>query len=548
MLAVEVELLTDRYVATHFNDRARAEWPPHPARLYSALVAAWADDDSPDDAERDVLTWLSALGAPAITHSEGHHRATVVHYVPVNDPQVVRDLSGLYRGISEATADHAMALAAAGGDLADKTVARAAKKLDQQRSKAVVDTAKATRPGAARSGLEVLPDQRGKQGRFYPCVVPESPRFAFVWPDAEPSNEQREILDGILARVARLGHSSSFVACRLVADAAPATLVPDPAGVDAVLRVPTAGLLDRLVAAHAKHLGREPRALPARMARYSAVRPSSSASAPVSPHLAGSWIVLARKEGPILAVQRSLVLTRAVRSSLLHHAEEPIPELISGHATGPAGQRTGPTPRPHLAVVPLSFVGGGHGDGSLLGVALVIPQDTSAGDRRALLRAVGRWQQDGFELRLGAAGLVRLATADPAESRATLDQRTWCRPSRRWISVTPVALDRHPGDLWSARPDKRDRAHTEAQQTIVAACGNVALPSPTDIVLSREPLLRGTVPAPRYDAFIAGRGSRRYLVHAALTFGEPVTGPVLLGAGRFLGYGLFRPAQVEEGR
>ena len=40
MLAIEFELLTGRYAATAHNDRSRAEWPPHPARIFSALVAA----------------------------------------------------------------------------------------------------------------------------------------------------------------------------------------------------------------------------------------------------------------------------------------------------------------------------------------------------------------------------------------------------------------------------------------------------------------------------------------------------------------------------
>ena len=32
MLALRIELLTGRYVATAYDDRNTAEWPPHPAR------------------------------------------------------------------------------------------------------------------------------------------------------------------------------------------------------------------------------------------------------------------------------------------------------------------------------------------------------------------------------------------------------------------------------------------------------------------------------------------------------------------------------------
>ena len=49
MLSIEVELLGKRYAATAHNDRGRAEWPPHPARFFSALVAALHERDQVDD-------------------------------------------------------------------------------------------------------------------------------------------------------------------------------------------------------------------------------------------------------------------------------------------------------------------------------------------------------------------------------------------------------------------------------------------------------------------------------------------------------------------
>ena len=55
MFAVAVELLARRYTAMQFNDRSEPEWPPHPARLFYAMVAAWADADEPDEAEHAAL-------------------------------------------------------------------------------------------------------------------------------------------------------------------------------------------------------------------------------------------------------------------------------------------------------------------------------------------------------------------------------------------------------------------------------------------------------------------------------------------------------------
>jgi len=66
MFAIRVDLLTDRYYATAFNDRQQGEWPPHPGRLFSAMVATWADGDPPLDAERQALLWLEGQAPPAL--------------------------------------------------------------------------------------------------------------------------------------------------------------------------------------------------------------------------------------------------------------------------------------------------------------------------------------------------------------------------------------------------------------------------------------------------------------------------------------------------
>jgi CRISPR-associated protein Csb2 len=66
MFAIEVELLTGRYAATAHNDRSRAEWPPHPARFFSALVAVLHDRDEVDQAERAALLWLEQQDAPSL--------------------------------------------------------------------------------------------------------------------------------------------------------------------------------------------------------------------------------------------------------------------------------------------------------------------------------------------------------------------------------------------------------------------------------------------------------------------------------------------------
>src|SRR6266498_1653077 len=93
MLAVALDLLTGRCGATVYNDRRLAGWPPHPARLFSALVATWADAEEPSPDERAVLAWLERQPAPQLVCSGDEDlawRHAVTVYVPGNDSTALR--------------------------------------------------------------------------------------------------------------------------------------------------------------------------------------------------------------------------------------------------------------------------------------------------------------------------------------------------------------------------------------------------------------------------------------------------------------------------
>src|SRR5262249_42778191 len=86
MLTLEVEFLLGRYAAADFRDREQPEWPPHPARLFSALVAA-AYESGMSESARAALLWLESLPPPHLCAEEApatQPPATV--YVPINDP------------------------------------------------------------------------------------------------------------------------------------------------------------------------------------------------------------------------------------------------------------------------------------------------------------------------------------------------------------------------------------------------------------------------------------------------------------------------------
>jgi CRISPR-associated protein Csb2 len=85
VLAIEVEYLLNRVYAGDFQERGRPEWPPHPARLYSALVSAHFET-GPSDATRSALEWLERQPAPGIYASKAEESADVTSFVPTNYP------------------------------------------------------------------------------------------------------------------------------------------------------------------------------------------------------------------------------------------------------------------------------------------------------------------------------------------------------------------------------------------------------------------------------------------------------------------------------
>lgn len=579
MLSVIIDLLGGRYTATAFNDWAATEWPPHPARLLSALVAAWADVDSPDVRERAVLGWLEALPPPVLACSVGHEvarRAPVTVFVPVNDPTALtRDVHrASYEGVRQAEE----ALVAAAG----KAVFRAEKKLARARAKSVTDARRVATPTGTETekmmtgALEVLPDQRSKQGRWFPTVVPDDPRVWLSWPGVEPTGDQLAVLDGLCSRVGRLGHSSTFVACRATVESPPEpSLVPGAAD-GVTLRVSRTGMVERLERVFGAQEGRAQGPLPSGSAVY-AVPGASTLEAP-GPLLGGDWIVLSMprrigSDGPqSVSLTRSLDVARAVRGALLAHGAQPAPEILSGHQAG--ARPTAASARPHLAVVPLVNVSDRHSDGAILGVALVLPTDVTTAEQEAVEGAVAAWAEaNELSVSLGGAGggglRFRLAGArlDPAprtdrgwfdgvtEARATLRRSTWCRAATEWATATPIALDRFPGDLASTRAEARAAAEAAARATIARACGFAGLPDPADVEVDTTSFLGSVPPANRkgrgrgFPAFAAGTSRQARLgVHARIRFARPVTGPVLIGAGRYLGYGLCLPVRRPGGR
>lgn len=516
MLTMEVEYLTGVAFAARVDRPAEAEWPPHPDRLFSALVAAWAETGAEDNG-RAALEWLETQAAPQIIAPEAAAREVVDVFVPPNDAQVSGKVGG---------------------------------KL----------------PKDWKAALYALPSARtNRQPRQFPASVIEwngsgrAKPVWFVWPAAEPTPTVEHALASIAHNVAYLGHSSALV--RVTVDTADGmdglTHWPDDTG-DVQLRWVYPRRLEDLVrdfddtlAFNLKRKRGQPsrtfRPQPGPAVRYATKQTKAEPPRSVFGH---DWIVFEDAGGAVPALTALAHLSRTVHRSLLSHAGDGAPEVLSGHQADGA-----PSTEPHVAIVPLADVGSRYATGRLMGFAVVLPRDLERHydnpDRKAVLQAVAKLaisddNQDGGLLRLSRTVAWQVRRV-PFPDKWSLQSDRYLGPrqgAKRWATITPLLLDRHP------------KAGGEGSAEIVMrACENIGLPAPADVLLTKHSAVNGAPSAwppggaPKQTDWSFPKDSplaARRRVHATLTFEEPVHGPIILGAGRFRGFGLCLPLRDDN--
>lgn len=474
MLALEVEYLMGRVIASCHDDRRAVEWPPHPARLFAALVAAFKECDL-GDTVKDALQWLEAQPEPGIYANPPEHGGRVRDvcdvFVPVNDPK--------------------------------------------------------------KKSASVLPEKRSRQLRWFPAFTPNDKTVYFIWNDAVLDEQKAEALQEVAQNVTYLGHSMSPVRIQ-VRRSAPEnkspTLTPHPEG-KLLLRTTAEG---RLAYLESRHLQRvENAGLQPRLGRVSEYRVIGEDVTPIPRSLYQYIYILRKDKGCRLPLEAAFGLCSLVRKALLDCCNDPLPEIISGHLPNRK-----PSDKPHLAVMPLANVGHRHADGHIMGFAVMLPNSADYGERKQLEQGLHALKK----LKLGFLGAwdVALLDTESLETAAkTLQPYTYTRAYRHWASVTPVVFGHFP----KKQPGK------DVLAVIGKACLDVGLPEPNDVRL---------VPGSRFNAAPLAKTfitedvrNTEYLngkltAHVVLSFAEPVRGPIILGAGRFLGLGVFRPDRQRE--
>ncbi len=519
MLAFGIRYLNGFSAAAEPDDLERAEWPPHPGRVFMALAAVHFQTGA-DPAEHTALLWLEGaerggeISAPAIAASDAMQRAVVKHYVPVND-----------------------------------------------------------KAGPSKALLHSLPLTRDRQDRVFARAWLEYEKVYLYWPDLDPPKQHRESLANLCAKVTRIGHSSSLVQMWLAEldEIGEPDWVPDETRATVYLRIPGPGTLEYLAQQYNAAAVEEYTALkvtemqtsdpkirkesrkrlkeiygnqqpPQQRPRLSLyhgyarpIRETATADTAVSVFSPYPLMLkLSSKQGPYRHLE--LASTQAVvkrwREAILSHSNgltESVRRMLSGHDSN-----GGPADNPHLTFIPLAFVGHEHADGHLLGMGLTLPADVSRDERREALRTIGAVR----ELRLGPLGVWGVEPVTMLQPPWNLRAEAWTaypEGATHWSSVTPIVFDRHP------KAKDKVQYQQEAAAMIAEACSRIGLPKPREVIVTQVSTHVGTPPSFAFPHLKRKDGSRRRHSHAIIVFDGAVYGPIMIGAGRFRGYGLFRP-------
>lgn len=382
-----------------------------------------------------------------------------------------------------------------------------------------------------------IPIGRNRQPRSFPAVVPASPTFHLIWNDAELPEEHRAALEELCALVTYLGHSATPVRVWMDDAPPPPTLVPTVHGATHQLRVTAMHRTEYLKGRHAAGL----RPQPARWQGYAA-----PVERPAIPDFRGPFdpgmLIFRQVDGRKFGFESCGLIADALRKVLMIRFGDGAPEWLSGHA---ADKSVSKLPRP--AYLPLGFSGSEHADGHLLGIAVALPNDfEQSATLVGLLLDPKHGEEDGvprltvdvFNPHFGdrPIGTIELELDErPERSRQqTLQSRTWIGPSHAWATVTPIMLPQFP------------RRGLSLEDVVATACLQSGLPEPATIRAGLAPFLAGVPHARSFHVKPRAGRPPRPLFHADIAFPVPVLGPVLLGAGRYAGYGVCRPIKELE--
>ena len=485
---IEIHFLTGRYVATDAtDDPTKPEWPPHPARLFSAMTAIHMDADAPDADERAALEWLETLPPPAIKRSAAARRTSAPHFVPVNAENNLPDQrSKQRRYFPSVTPDEPKA-----AFIWQATISNSrAESLDKLLKKV-------TRLGHSSSLVS--------------CQLTHSPPEPDIFPthNQNPNTEMiRTFGKGQLAALKEQHESER-----------------------------NAGLQGMR------------RRLPFRPVNYAPLIQTEE-DASLTPNISGELITFEMMRGSrLISPGRAETLATALRAKIFGLADDPLPEDLSGHQ--PNGRPTQNPAHIAFWALPFvnAEYADGAIKGLAIAVPRAASADAANALYKAIGKWELQNQAGGpYPLALivdGKAINMRRLKAQDQDGLATASPFRWTIPSKTWATATPIALPRHPKGLNHRNLEKRNRAWEQAERIIAQACADAGLPHPARIEVGAAPYVKGALQSRKYPS-MDKNGNRHMMLHARMTFSHLVNGPLALGSGRFRGWGLMTPIKTQQ--
>jgi CRISPR-associated protein Csb2 len=206
-------------------------------------------------------------------------------------------------------------------------------------------------------------------------------------------------------------------------------------------------------------------------------------------------------------------------------SEDRIDGMIMGH----------PQDAPRVSILTLPSIGHQHSDGLIRRVAFVEPADRD-GALSAIIRRVLHGKTIAFE---GACDCA------PAElERIEVDGviSRYSDESRSWASVTPVLLPGHN----QRRQDRSNHAKNlqRAHRLVCKSLQQAGINVGAHVEIDTVPYWQGALHAREYNPRDKLAHFPRF--HVKLEFERPVCGPLSIGAGRHVGFGVLAACDHEE--
>jgi CRISPR-associated protein Csb2 len=484
------------------------EWAPSPARLFQALVAAAARGATLDEDAREALVWLEGRHPPIVAVPQMCVLQRIAVFGPDND------------------------LDAVGNDPIRVGEIRSPKTTQPK----LFDPNAAFLYGWEMADADDSEDHAQTVCRIADRVYQFGRGVDMAWASGEVIS--REELDALLWRhrgpVYRPAPGS---AGRALACPAPGSL--------ASLSIRYAKGRERFRVASAEEPGKQlfsqpPKPRFTQVAYESPPRRRVFALRPGASHTA--FFAYAQARACELVVWIRDEAARRLRETLpARHAE--IERVLIGRKVD--GADDGPTFE-RVRIVPLPSIGHEHVDRGIRRVLVEVPSGCP-------LRAEDVWWAiSGLELVSAGTGEVHFVITPFDSDRILL---RYLEPSHSWRTVTPAALPefarrRRIDPARRAEEAKSGEERIEEQRrtagAVVHALRHADVRIRAEVIrVQREPFDRNGT---RVEGFAEGtRFAKERLWHVEITFGSAISGPLVIGDGRFLGLGVMAPVAKTHG-